>query len=144
MEIANRAYITMTTARLIETLQPNTTTRVRAGFKNVGKTPAMKMTMISELHILPGVNAALPQLPKPNGMLSFTPNQEISIDTSSEFSVTQEDIAALTNNTRFLFYWGEITYEDVFHQQHKTTWCLRYDSSASTGLRIHSSGNDIA
>lgn len=143
MEIANRPYIVMISGHFTETLQTNKKPHVRAIFKNVGKTPALNMTVTSKLYVSFDPNKTLPLSPEPSGLVSCGPNQDLSLLSDAESPLTEEEIIALQNKDKFLICWGQITYEDIFHERHKTSWRLKYSSTAPSGLTIHSTGNDM-
>ncbi len=94
---------------------------------NSGHTPALNFQSLVVLHSLKkdekfkAIYAPLP----PNWVRSnrvVQPGEQVTLNTN-RYQLTQGQIDWIKNGTYILYVYGKMSYDDVFHEQHYTTFC---------------------
>jgi len=100
-------------------------TRFAVLIVNSGKTPARNILTRYGIRTLPqGVNFSpkYPKKPRPYGVLQ--PNVPFRLEVPPLGPTVQGNINAYTLGHHILYFYGEITYDDVFKARHRTQLCM--------------------
>jgi hypothetical protein len=121
-----RAYVFVESAELRD-LNVGETPSAIISVKNFGETPAYKVKQWSALgyHDYP-LTAPIPKNEKDeiNPERPLAPSDHFTVQATVKFVMNAETLKTLENKGRALFIVGEIFYEDVFHYQRWTRYCL--------------------
>jgi hypothetical protein len=94
---------------------------------NTGKTPALKVGTLINWLILPSATPFSPVSGSTTGHPSLTviqPQMRLTLTTRMENEqVSRERISALASGSHNLYLFGEISYVDIFGDQHRTKFC---------------------
>lgn len=96
---------------------------------NTGQTPAHNVSYTASAAIYP-VPLPDPELfsllceSKPKGSAVLGPHQEFTLTALIDGFIDDNDVNNVKfNNQKALYMWGKVTYDDIFGEQHTTTFC---------------------
>lgn len=125
------------------------TTVVTVHYRNSGKTPALKLVTISSVEpVDKGKEPSFIYDPIDDILSSsvLQPNaiyrNILNAGGKQKLSVTKLGYDRVKSGDLVLFVFGKITYEDIFHQPHWTTFCM-YFNSASDTWNAYKTYNDV-
>ena len=90
-----------------------------------------------------GFGANVPEAPFAEGEFALAPDQQTIFQAWAGPAITPEQLQELDDERLFLYFWGELIYQDVFGKEHTTTWCSRYDNNSPKQLVQHDYKNDM-
>jgi hypothetical protein len=127
MKLAERAWVGATSKDMM-ILMPGIPMKVKVVFKNSGKTPAINVQTFGKLVQM---NRELPaelfeRTPLPSTRergFALAPN----VDSHSPFTGEIPKLQMIKDKKVFVYFYGQITYEDIFRGSHWTKFCGVYD-----------------
>lgn len=141
-ELENRAYVGMKGGSLNSTYQSGQLPMVvNVQVQNIGKTPARNCTMFARIGFSdtdePPPNMAYDGQPL---VLDMLPGETYWSETVVN-NILPEVKEGVERSGATLHVWGIITYDDVFGNRHKTTFCLQNKAADSVNFKGCSKGN---
>jgi hypothetical protein len=116
--------------------------RIEVDIKNGGATPALNVKADINLRIVPATEQFVPDFApiryEPS-LFTLQPGASFQLVRFTPEARTADDLQAYEQGTKKVYWFGWITYLDVFKQPHKTTFCfvLRQDLNGGTLCPIH-------
>jgi hypothetical protein len=92
---------------------------------NSGHTPALNFRSLTVLHSLKKTEEFKPIYAPIQGTESnrvIQPSEGVTLNTRT-YELTQEQIDWIKNGNYILYVYGKMSYDDIFHQRHHTTFC---------------------
>ncbi|MGZ4049430.1 MAG: hypothetical protein ACXVNN_08700, partial [Bacteroidia bacterium] len=111
--------------------------------RNGGKTPALNVRIFSKMEIYNSGDKCDFKIGEFGNSFSIAPNAPFKIESGRNITTTQSN--AIMKHTKFLYFWGKITYEDSFGGTYFTSFCavLKFNDFTDAKFDFHSCFNDV-
>jgi hypothetical protein len=106
-------------------------------FDNVGQTPGYNAAWAAGLNIIPALPGGVAQtrdcveiMSRPESKHWYF-GKQLFLYTWRDTAYSPADITAINEGTAYILFTGRFCYEDIFHENHHTDFCLYWQSHNS-------------
>lgn len=108
---------------------------------NSGQTAATQLEFRSIIRYGPGDPLATPDtseslLPKADGSATLSAQSTLTLGGSKDVVLPEQVVSMLSEGRAYFYYFGTLTYQDIFRRSHKTRFCVEYDYRRKEGNRM--------